>query len=135
MVGRPRPRLAVLTVLAVAFLVVAGSCGGDGGTGGGVPTANAAIEAALRVAAVPAGAPEIDQDGLRFSPTALTVKAGETVYFKNSESAVHTVTVNGTNVSGTMKRGEIVAWRVPAPGVYRVTCDFHPQMRAALTAQ
>jgi plastocyanin len=84
---------------------------------------------------VPAGAPEIDQADLAFKPDKLTVSSGSTVYFKNSDSALHTVNVNGKNESGTMKKGAIFAWTPARAGTYKLTCDFHPQMNATITVQ
>ncbi len=83
--------------------------------------------------AIPAGAPFIDQDNLRFIPTELTVKAGEKVYFKNSETALHTVTINGTDESGNMKKNDIFIWEFPSPGEYKITCEYHPQMKSTIT--
>jgi plastocyanin len=112
-------------VLAVALL--AGACGGgddDEATG-----------RATSVAGVPDGAAYVDQDGLKFNPSSLTVSGGESVFFKNSETTVHTVTINGKNESGTMKADQVFEWTPPGPGEYKITCEFHPQMKATLTVQ
>ncbi len=83
---------------------------------------------------IPAGSPFVDQDALRFIPTKLTVGAGAKVYFKNSETALHTVTIEGKNVSGNMRKDDVFVWTAPtAMGEYQITCDFHPQMKATLT--
>ena len=76
----------------------------------------------------------IDQDNLAFSPSSLCVRAGHPFVFRNSESALHTVTVKGgKNLSGTMRKGD--EFRVAGfsgPASYDITCDFHPQMRARI---
>ncbi len=82
---------------------------------------------------IPAGAPFVDQDNLKFIPTELTVKAGEKVYFKNSETALHTVTINGVDESGNMKKNDIFIWEFPSAGEYKITCEYHPQMKATIT--
>ena len=120
-----RVRLGAGTLLAVALL--AGACGGgddDEATG-----------RATSVAGVPDGAAYVDQDGLKFNPSSLTVSGGEPVFFKNSETTVHTVTINGKNESGTMKADQVFEWTPPGPGEYKITCEFHPQMKATLTVQ
>lgn len=122
---------ACLAVLP--FLAAAGACGGDddedvGSDGSPIPNAAA-------VSAIPAGAPLIDQDNLAFEPGALTVQQNTTVYLKNSEMAVHTVTIEGKNVSGVMKKDDLLAWIPPGAGTYRVTCDYHPQMRATIAVK
>ena len=116
-----------------AIAVLSAACGGGGGGGGG--GGDEATGRATAVAGVPDGAAFVDQDGLKFQPGSLTASANEVVFFKNSESTVHTVTINGTNESGTMSRDEVFEWAPPAPGVYKVTCDFHPQMKATLTVE
>ena len=123
--GRIARRLGA-TVLVSALAAGLMACGG-GGSDNSSGTAPAGIEG------VPEGAPFIDQDSLDFSPGELTVAASDTVYFKNSESAIHTVTIEDENVSGTMERDDIFAWQPPGPGEFEVTCDFHPQMGATIT--
>lgn len=119
----------VLWATALAGVAIASAvCGGDdddGGSGG----------RASGVEGVPDGAAFVDQDNLKFSPSELTVNVGEDVYFKNSETAVHTVTVEGKNESGTMKRDDVFTWKAPAEGEFDITCDFHPQMKATITVE
>ncbi len=114
----------VLLALMAAAFGVACSSGGDDATG-----------RASGVEGVPDGAPFIDQHSLKFNPKALTAKAGEEVFFKNSETALHTVTIDGTNESGTMKRDAVFSWTPPGPGEYKITCEFHPQMKATITVE
>lgn len=116
--------LAVLTSLASGV-----ACAGDGGG------QDVSVPDAKSVTAVPAGAPLIDQDKLTFIPDELRVQSGSTVYLKNSESAVHTVTIEGKNVSGVMRENDVLAWVPPRPGTYRITCDYHPKMLATITAE
>lgn len=118
------PRTLIIGALAVAALALA-ACGGSSGSSGGV--ADGSDER------IPAGAPFIDQDKLKFIPTELTVRVGETVYFKNSETALHTVTINGKNLSGNMKKNDLFIWTPEEAGTYRITCEYHPQMKATIT--
>lgn len=84
---------------------------------------------------IPADAPHIDQHSLAFEPSNLTVDTGETVYFSNSESAVHTIDANGENISGDMRKGDVVAFTFDTPGEYTITCPYHPQMRATIVVE
>jgi plastocyanin len=123
-------RIWLLLAAMLAGALLTAACGGsgdddDGGTDG----------RATGVAGVPDGAPLINQDNLKFSPSKLTIALGEEVYFKNSETAVHTVTINGKNESGTMKKDDVFSWTPAKTGEYKITCDFHPQMRATITVQ
>lgn len=127
-------RIGVL-VTAVA-LVVTGCSGGDSdpppnGSPSGSPSGQQIVKGTA-VDAVPDGAPLIDQEKLEFVPETLEATASQTIYFKNSESPVHTVNVNRVNISGNMRRGDVIAWKAPRPGQYQVTCDYHPQMKATI---
>lgn len=118
---------AALILLSAAAMIggLAVACGGDDDDDNGDS----------KPVEIPAGAPMIDQDNLVFIPDKLTAKAGEKVYFKNSETAIHTVTINGKNVSGNMKEDEVVIWIPEKAGEYKVTCDYHPQMKATIKVE
>ncbi len=127
-----------LTALVFGIALAAFSaCGSDGDKTAPttIPSIGSAFGSATKVTEVTPGAKEIDQDGLEFKPRAVTVKVAETIFVKNSETALHTFNVNGKNLSGNMKKGDIVSWTADAPGAYKVTCDFHPQMKATITVE
>jgi plastocyanin len=122
--------LAALALPAVLFA----ACGGDddddtdGNTNGDSTQQAGSPE--------PGGdQPEIDQDDLSFKPDELTVSVGEVVLFKNSETALHTVTIDGENISGNMREGDTVEWTAEEAGEFEVTCDYHPQMHATITVE
>ncbi|HEX6031994.1 MAG TPA: cupredoxin domain-containing protein [Tepidiformaceae bacterium] len=117
--------VALLSMLAVSAALLS-ACGGDDDENGSTP-------ATATTGGNGAAVNEIDQDNLSFKPDKLTVKAGEEVLFKNSETAVHTVNINGKNESGTMKKDDEFRWTFTNAGEYKITCDFHPQMRATIT--
>jgi plastocyanin len=114
----------------LALTVVLVGCGG-----GSEDKPAVAVPTAAKASSLPAGAPLLDQDRLEFIPNELKVQRGTTIYLKNSEAPVHTVTIEGKNVSGTMKKDDLLAWDPPGPGTYRVTCDFHPLMKATITVE
>ncbi|HJP41403.1 MAG TPA: cupredoxin domain-containing protein [Dehalococcoidia bacterium] len=123
--------LALLVIIAVAAVGLV-ACGDNDEK----PDASG-IEDATTVEdeTVPDGASLIDQDDLKFIPNELTVSTDEPIYFRNSETALHTVTINGRNVTGNMGRDDVMIWTPPGPGPYQLTCDFHPQMKATITAK
>ena len=120
---------AVLILGALAF----GACGGDDSASSSTSVPTLDPGQAMKVDAIPDAAPSIDQNNLTFKPATLTATKGQAIFFKDSESAIHTVTVNGKNLSGTMKQGDIISWTPPAAGAYKITCDYHPQMRSTIT--
>lgn len=115
-------RLVILPAILALSLAVTAACGDDGGE----PEPNPGV---------PSGALRIDMDGLDFRPTELTVPAGETVYFTNSESALHTVDIDGEDLSGDMRRDAVFAHVFEQAGEYKITCKYHPQMKATITAE
>lgn len=126
------------TVLALGVLAVPAlfaACGGGDGDDSGSTTADATEGRAKGEAGVPDGAPFIDQNNLKFTPDKVTANVGEAVYFKNSETALHTVTINGKNESGNMKKDAVFQWTPPGAGEYKITCDFHPQMKSTVTVK
>jgi plastocyanin len=118
--------LATVATVLTASALIASACGGgdddddDGGDGGADCTPVAAGEAV------------VDQDNREFDPEELCVSEGQEILFKNSESAIHTVTIDGEDESGTMREDDEFRWTPPSAGTYDITCDFHPQMRARI---
>ena len=138
--GKLRPILLIAPAVLLLAGAVAG-CGGDDNTSS-TPTkaATSATTAATASGSAATGSPvataaEIDQDGLAFKPNKVTVKVGEKILVKNSESALHTFDVDGKNLSGNMKKGATYVWTAAKAGEFKVTCDYHPQMMATITVQ
>lgn len=120
-------------ILLIGVVVAAGAAAACGGKASPGSSTGSATATAVSSVTIPEGAAVIDQQDLTFKPGTVTVKTGGQIYFKNSEATFHTVTVQGKNISGIMKKGSIVVWTAPAPGTYKVGCDYHPQMHATIT--
>ena len=134
--SKHRPFL--LAGLAVGLVVaITAACGGGDSSSSGTSSPNKTTAATTKTTgtANQDAAAEIDQDNLTFKPSKVTVKVGENVRFKNSESAIHTVNIDGKNISGNMKKGDQLYWKAPKAGNYKVSCDYHPQMSATVTVQ
>jgi plastocyanin len=121
-------------VLVTALGAMVGACGSESTGTDATVTAGTTATATGTPPERPMTA-EIDQDNLAFEPSSVTIAAGGQITFKNSETAIHTVTINGKNESGTMKKGDVFLWSPPAAGTYKITCDFHPQMRATVKVE
>jgi plastocyanin len=71
-----------------------------------------------------------------FSPMSLTVKAGESVTWKNLDGEPHTVTsVDGLFRSGAVDQNESFTFKFDKPGTYKYLCSIHPKMMAAIIVQ
>ena len=131
-------RTPVLVLLALPLLLVAAvACGGSnsGASAGSSPqvqTKQGSAKSAPKSAADVKAAAQIDQKNLTFIPGQVSVKVGDTVLIKNSETTIHTGNINGKNITGNMQKGDSVAWTALAVGEFKVTCDYHPLMKATI---
>src|SRR4051812_23529492 len=89
----------------------------------------------LPVCALSASALEtnIDQRGLRFSQTSVTLAVGDTLRFHNSDDVIHNIMViNSDDIpqdQGLQKPGEVIAAKFEEAGTFQVRCAIHPKMK------
>jgi len=69
-----------------------------------------------------------------FSPTEITIKAGDTVTWTNQESAPHTISGNGFQ-SNTLSKGQSFSFTFDNKGVFDYICGIHPSMKGRITVQ
>jgi plastocyanin len=65
---------------------------------------------------------------IKFAPTAMTVKPGETVTFENHDSTVHTVVGPGFR-SKALDTNDKFSFKFDKPGEYTYFCGLHPYMK------
>jgi plastocyanin len=81
----------------------------------------------------------VNQQNLKFVPDAVTIAAGDTIRFTNSDHFFHDVTV--VNPDGTTEdkglqdfhHDQVVTFA--KPGVYTIKCRLHPAMTVAVTVK
>src|SRR5690348_10149497 len=64
-----------------------------------------------------------------FSPATITVHAGDTVTWTNTDVAPHDVTTTSSPVavhSGTLSTGQSWTYTFTVPGAYHYICSIHP---------
>jgi plastocyanin len=71
-----------------------------------------------------------------FSPMSLTIKAGSTVTWKNLDGEPHTV-VNDSGLfrSSALDQNDTYKYTFDKPGVYKIFCGIHPNMKETITVQ
>jgi plastocyanin len=71
-----------------------------------------------------------------FMPMAVAVKAGTTVTWKNLDGEPHTV-VNDAGLfrSTALDQNDTYKFKFEKPGVYKVFCGIHPNMKETITVQ
>ena len=76
----------------------------------------------------------IDIANFAFSPSTLTIKAGDSVTWTNRDSSAHTVTSDSGNEldSEIISNGQIYAHVFAQPGTYSYHCALHPGMKATI---
>ncbi|HJW39669.1 MAG TPA: plastocyanin/azurin family copper-binding protein [Rhizomicrobium sp.] len=79
----------------------------------------------------------VDQHDLMFVPSGLTVKAGDTVRFTDTDRITHNITIvdpDGTaEDKGMSTYSQHIVVQFDKPGVYKVICRIHPNMQMIIT--
>jgi plastocyanin len=75
---------------------------------------------------------KIIQKGRRFSPTELTIRAGDSVTFTNDDEFIHQMYVDSLFDSDEKKPGQTLTEAFPRSGTFEVRCHIHPKMKLAV---
>lgn len=147
-----RPTRAIASIAPLALLLVACGTGDASPTdSAGAGTSTAASQSASEApssegpgASADPGGEEatVTLEGFAFDTDALTITAGTTVSFLNADSAPHTVTegTDGVAAENPILDAELagnqnVSINFDEPGIYELTCLFHPDMNMTLTVE
>lgn len=78
----------------------------------------------------------VDQKDLLFTPNALTIKAGDSVRFTDSDRIAHDITIvnpDGTaDDKGMDTYNQQIVVAFAKPGLYHVRCRIHPTMKMTI---
>jgi plastocyanin len=118
-------RWLVLLLGCLALALVAAGCGGDdddngGGGGGGEQQAPAAKS----------GAAQVSMKDIKFNPSTVDVKVGDTVTWTNDDSVGHDVTGDGfkSGDAGGLSSGDTFEHKFAKAGTFKYECTVHPGM-------
>ena len=79
----------------------------------------------------------VDQRDLHFVPDSLTIKAGDTVRFTDSDHITHNITIVNPDGSsedkGMSTYSQHIVVQFDKPGTYHVRCRIHPDMKMTVT--
>lgn len=133
------PARVLVIAFAVAGALVVGGCGSDTKKSEPTPSTTASTSAtAATTGAHSASTVTVTVDDMKFSPSALTVKAGDTVTWKFEDKVPHSVQGIGDTAMGInspiFNKGE---WShtFTVPGTYRYLCPLHPDMKGTVTVE
>ncbi|WP_239003961.1 cupredoxin domain-containing protein [Nocardia panacis] len=128
-----------LVAVGLAAALMAISLGGCGTSDSGSKT----VATSVGAASTPAGERKpgtitVEVSAMKFSPTDLTVKVGDTVTWLFRDRVPHTVQGIGDKAMGInspiIQKGEW-SYTFTLPGTYRYLCSLHPEMRGTVTVQ
>ena len=94
------------------------------------------VAASSPSSAAPPDSPQIVIKNFMFMPNSLTVKAGSTATWVNSDDEPHSV-VSDTGLlrSGAVDTNETFSFKFDKPGTYPYHCALHPRMVATIIVQ
>ena len=117
-------------LLAGAFLVmVIAGCGSSGG-GASAPAASPSAVAAAATITVSPAPTTIGT----FMPSAVSVKAGDTVTWSFQDQNPHTASSDTAVFSSLPStKGKTYSYKFTKPGTYKYHCSIHPEMMGSIT--
>jgi amicyanin len=127
-------RLAALTAASTVALAACGASAA-GTSPSPTPAAPSATSGPANGArATPSTTADVGIANFKFTPAAVTVKAGTTVVWTNKDSIAHSVnfTTGGIN-SNVLNQNEQFRFTFTTPGTYDYICSIHPFMHGSVT--
>jgi plastocyanin len=113
-----------------------GDGGGDDACEGGATTITTAPAAPSGSTPTAPSSASVSIPGRSFSPASVTIAAGGTVRWTNSDRDSHTVTADsGSFDSGILAAGGTFSHTFSAAGTFAYHCEIHPDMRGTVTVK
>jgi plastocyanin len=76
----------------------------------------------------------VTMQGFKFSPAEVHIKVGQTVEWKNQDSASHTVEIAGIS-SGELFTGDTWTHTFATAGTFDYSCGIHPSMHGKVVVE
>src|SRR3954454_8394049 len=117
-------RWLALLLGCLALALVAAGCGGDDDNGGGGGGAQQQAPAAT------SGGGDVTMKDIKFNPSTVDVKVGDTVTWTNDDSVGHDVTGDGfkSGSAGGLQNGDTFKHKFAKAGTFKYQCTVHPGM-------
>jgi plastocyanin len=77
----------------------------------------------------------IVQQGRRFKPGEITIKAGESLTVTNDDEFIHQIYATGLFDSDEKVPGQDITESFPRSGTFEVRCHIHPKMKLVVHVQ
>jgi plastocyanin len=73
---------------------------------------------------------------MQFRPASVTIKAGESVAWVNSDDRDHKIVGDGDSfASGNLSSGQSFTQRFEKPGRFGYSCAYHPRMKGTVVVE
>lgn len=120
-------------LMAMGGLLLLAACSGAASADTPAAVVETSPPAAARADAAP---PIVIAKDFMFAPGTITIKAGASVTWKNTDDEPHTV-VSDTGLfrSGALDTNESFSFRFDKPGTYHYACSIHPRMVGTIVVQ
>jgi plastocyanin len=132
-------RLLALLFACLAIGLVAAGCGGDDdeGGGGGGGNGDTAEQPAGDDGGGGGGGTEVSMQDIKFQPSNVNVKVGDTVTWTNDDSVGHDVTGDDfkSGEPGAMGSGDTFEHTFDTAGTFDYVCTVHPGMKGTVTVK
>lgn len=80
---------------------------------------------------------ELQQRAIHFSQSDLTIRAGDSVFFRNVDDVIHNLMVSAPDSDpedkGLQSPGKTVMIKFMQAGTFEVRCAIHPRMKMTVT--
>ena len=129
--AQPTRRLLALVAVLSALALGSAACGAQ--------REGASQSGGQNQGAAPKGDVTIDMRNVKYIPQTVTIKAGDTVVWENSDGMAHTVTKRGgpgpSFDSGTIPPGGAFSRTFREPGKIDYVCTIHPNQTGVLNVK
>jgi plastocyanin len=126
--------IAALSLVLLLVVALSAGCSSGGTTGGGGSTAPSGGTSTGGGTTPAAGGAVVVMKNIAFDNASPTMKAGESITFKNEDSAPHNIKIDNKE-SGIIDPGKSWSVSIAKAGAYPFACIIHPTMTGSLTVQ
>jgi plastocyanin len=81
----------------------------------------------------------VDQRGLTFTKTSISIAHGDKIVFTNEDDVIHNIHIFGPGDEdkdvGLQKPGATLAYTFDKAGSYTVRCNIHPSVKMSVTVK
>jgi len=120
-------------IIVACFTILLASCSNTGGYGTDANNGNEYGSSAKKEAMQDAEntTTTVTIQNFAFSPSVVTISAGDTLVFINKDGAPHNATAD-TFKTATLNKGESGSITIADAGTYEYICSIHPSMKGTI---